>query len=216
MGNHESALRILRPIRDLQRVAGGPLLLAQVAMAVSDAKLAAESAHREPSSELSLIEPVSGMLLVGEARVLEGDARLKLGQADKAISAFYEADLWRAAGAVERLRSPTAALGRAMEARLSKSHVPNDLRGRLLESLGQHHLRSGEVGSGVRLLIKARAVPNYYGGVFETLSDGGSEVRTVLEELRADLRLPVRERKVIEDVLKSQSSKPLFKPVLPK
>jgi hypothetical protein len=85
-GDRQSALRILRSIRDLQRVAGGPLLLARVALALGDAKLAAESARREPGSELGLIEPVSGMLLLGEARALEGDARLKLGQADKAPS----------------------------------------------------------------------------------------------------------------------------------
>jgi len=112
-GDYESALRILRPIRELHRVVGGPLLLARVAWALGDAKLAAESTRREPNREGGLIEPVSSMLLVGEARVLEGDARLKLGQADKALSAFLAADLWQSAAAAERLRSPTAALKRA-------------------------------------------------------------------------------------------------------
>jgi hypothetical protein len=138
LGDRESALRILRPIRDLHRVAGGPLLLARVAMALGDAKLAAESAQREPDLEGTLIEPVSGMLLVGEARVLEGDARLRLGQADKALSAFLVADFWRSAAAAERLRSPTPPLERAMEARLKKSSISDDERGRLLEHLGAH------------------------------------------------------------------------------
>jgi tetratricopeptide (TPR) repeat protein len=202
-GDRESALRTLRPIRDLQRVAGGPLLLARVALALGDAKLAAESAHREPGSELGLIEPVSGMLLAGEARMLEGDARLRLGQADKALSAYLEADLWRSVEASARLCSPTADLEHAMEARLKKSKMPEDLRGRILEYLGVHRLRTGEVASGVHLLVKALAVPNCYGGVFETLSDGGSDMRKVLEKLRADARLPTRERMVVEDVLKT-------------
>jgi hypothetical protein len=89
-----------------------------------------------------------------------------------------------------------------MEARLKKSKMPEDLRGRILEYLGVHRLRSGEVASGVRLLVKALAVPNYYGGVFETLRDGGSDMRKVLERLRADARLPTRERMVVEEVLK--------------
>ena len=89
-GDHESALRILRPLRDLHRVAGGSLLLARVALALGDDKLSAEAAHREPDSEYGLIEPVSSIMRVRvrEASLLEGDVRLKLGQANEALSAF--------------------------------------------------------------------------------------------------------------------------------
>lgn len=137
-GNSEAALRILRPLRDLHRVVGGPLLLARVAWALGDFKLAAEFAHQEPDREGGLIEPVSSRLLVGEARVLEGDARLKLGQADKALAAYLVADFWQSAAAAERLRSPTSELKRAMEARLKKSGTPADQRERLLEYLGAY------------------------------------------------------------------------------
>jgi tetratricopeptide (TPR) repeat protein len=118
MGDHAAAVRILRPIRELDRVVGGPLLLAQAAFALGDFELAAASARREPDREGLLIEPVSSMLMIGEARVLEGDARLKLGQADKAVSAFYEADFWRSLEGWKRLCSPPVDLERAMEARL--------------------------------------------------------------------------------------------------
>jgi len=144
--DHESAFRILRPIRDLHRVVGGPLLLARVALAMGDAKLAAESALREPDREGGIIEPVSSRLLVGEARLLEGDARLQLGQADKALSAYLVADFWRSAAAAERLRSPTAELKRAMAARLKKSGIVDDQRERLLEYLHAHRLGAGEIG----------------------------------------------------------------------
>jgi tetratricopeptide (TPR) repeat protein len=138
VGDRDAALRVLRPIHDLPRLVGGPLLLARVALVLGDTKLAAESAHREPDGEGRLIEPVSSRLLVGEARVLEGDARLKLGEADKALSAFLEADLWQSADAMARLRSPTAELERAMKARLKKSGIPDDQRERLLEYLGAY------------------------------------------------------------------------------
>jgi tetratricopeptide (TPR) repeat protein len=206
-GDREAALRILRPIRDLQRVAGGPLLLARVALALGNAKLAAESARREPGSELGLIEPVSGMLLLGEARALEGDARLKLGQADKALSAYLEADLWRSADAAKKLRSPTIELEHAMTARLKRSSISGGLRGRLLQYLGAHRLRSGDVRGGVRLLVKALLLPEYAGD-FHALQSGGLAVRHALEELGSDPRLPARERKVVEDVLNTHTRKP--------
>ena len=210
-GDHESALRILRSIRDLHRVVGGPLLLARVALALGDAKLAAESAHREPDREGGLIEPVSGMLLVGEARLLEGDVRLKLGQAGKALTAFYEAQFWGSFEARERLHSPTVTLERAMEARLKESHLDEELRCSILEDLGGYRLRSGNVKGGVGLLLKALLLPEDPGG-FEDLEAGGPEVRKELERRLARPHVPARERERIEEVLKRQSPRTLAEP----
>jgi hypothetical protein len=206
-GDHVSALRILRPLRDLHRVVGGPLLLARVALALGDDKLAAEAAHREPDLEGGFVEPVSSILRVREACLLEGDARLKLGQADNALSAFYKAMFWGSDEATARLRSPTGALVRAMEARLKKSNVPDYLRSRILENLGEYRLRSGDVKGGVQLLVKALFLPTYPGG-WDSLQDGGPEVRKELEKLLASRRLTAGERERVEDVLKSPPSKP--------
>jgi hypothetical protein len=148
---------------------------------------------------------------VGEARLLEGDIRLKLGQADKALTAFYEAELWRSDDARARLRSPTVALEHAMEARLKKSHIDEDLRCRLLEYLGEYRLRSGDVKGGFRQLVKALFLPAYSCG-FEALQNGGPEVRKALDKLRADPRLSARQRERVEDVLKSQLPKPPAEP----
>ncbi|MGD0837027.1 MAG: hypothetical protein ABSB49_10345 [Polyangia bacterium] len=206
-GDHESALRILRALRDLRRVVGGSLLLARVALAVGDDKLAAEAANREPDRESFFVEPVSSMLLVSEARLLEGDARLKLGQADKALSAFYKAVSWGSDEARARLRSPTVALVRAMEARLRKSNVPEDLRCQILNDLGDYRLRSGDVKGGVQLLVKALFLPAYSCGS-DSLEDGGPEVRKEIEKILASRRLTARERERVENVMKSPPSKP--------
>jgi tetratricopeptide (TPR) repeat protein len=210
-GDRESALRILRPLRDLHRIAGGPLLLARVAWALGDWQLAADSAKRETDHEGSFIEPVSSIVFVGEARLLEGEARLKLGQADKALTAFHEAEVWSSLDAMERLRSPTPALERAMEARLKKSHLDEEFRCRILEYLGALRLRSGDVKAGVHLLTKALFLPEYSCG-FDALQSGGPEVRKVLEKLRASPRLTARERERIDEVLKPQLPRPLAEP----
>ena len=133
--------------------------------------------------------------------MLEGDARLKLGQADKAVSAFYEADFWLSLEGRERLCSPTAELERAMEARLGKHHLDDDLRGRLLECLGTSRLRSGDVASGVRLFGQAAGVPNFYPSL-GPLKQGGPAVREALEKLLVDPRVPKSERMATERLLK--------------
>jgi tetratricopeptide (TPR) repeat protein len=201
LGDHESTVRILRPIPKLDWVVGGPLLLARAAFALGDFELAATSAKRERDRQGSLIEPVSGLLMVGEARVLEGDAWLRLGQADKALSAFYAADRHRSLEGRERLCRPTAELERAMEARLRKHHLDDDLRGRLLEYLGTFRLRSGNVASGVRLFGQAAGVPNFYPSL-GPLKQGGPAVREELEKLVADPHVPRRERTAVDLILK--------------
>jgi hypothetical protein len=212
-GDHRSALRILRPIRNLDTVAGGPLLLARVASVLGEHKLAAESAHREPDLEGRLIEPVSGILLVGEARLLEGDLKLRLGQPHKALTLFLEAQTWRSSSveATKRLRLPSPALERAMEVRLRNPRLSECDRGNLLACLGSHRPRSGDVSGGVRLLVEALFLPECFDS-WTTLTQGGPEVRREIERLRNNPRLSTRKRELLEGILRGQPSRRMVEP----
>lgn len=63
-------------------------------------------------------------------------------------------------------------------------------------------MQKGELASGVRLLVKAQALPDCAGGVTEVMREHWQPVRDELERLRGDRRLSVRERKVVENLLR--------------
>lgn len=201
-GDRASALRVLQSVRGLNRVAGGPLLLAQIAAALGDWRVAAKAASQEPPLEGPLIEPVSGILLTGQARMLEAEAWLKLDQPDHALTAFLDAARYRGAGARERLHSPTPELRQAMEKRLRQPRVPNGHRGLILESLGVAHLASGDVATGLRLLVKAGALPECNCDVDSAMQHAGPDVYAEVAKLRGDKRLSRRERELVESICK--------------
>lgn len=196
-GDHTSALRLLRSLRALGSVAGGPLLLAKIAFAVNDWRLAADSARREPNREGPLCEPVSGMLLVGQARMVEADALLRLGETSRALSALLDAASWGQHEDVdERLRSASPEMIRAMRREADRPDTDRVLRGDLLCYLAVARLKAGDARGGARLLVEAVILDTRV-DVRRTALEGGPPLRNELTKLRAK-RLTTQERDAVD------------------
>jgi hypothetical protein len=201
-GNHASALHLLRSLYTLEGVAGGPLLLAKVAFAVGNWRLAVESSKREPQNEGPLVEPVSGILQVGQARLVEAEAWLKLRQSDRALSALLAAMDWGEHDeADKRLRCASPELTRAMERRLGSPRSDDYLRGELSRYLGIARIKGGAIEEGVRFLVRA-AVHNV--DVLPILIDGGEALRNELGGLRGK-GLSAQEQNAVERLWRALS-----------
>jgi hypothetical protein len=200
-GEHHAALEVLQPLRSLHLVAGGPLLLARVAFALGNFKLAADAARREPTLEGPLVEHVDGLLHIGEARTLEGDARLKLGQARRALLAFYDGIIYESPEPLRRLQWPVSVLRQAIEKEVRKPDVPDQMRGTFYECLGLGSLREGNISKGLGLLVKANVLPNYYGNAIELPQTGDNSIRDQLKRLLAGSQLSSKERAAVMKLL---------------
>jgi hypothetical protein len=194
-GELKAAMDILKAIPALGEFVGAPLLMARVALAMGDVRLAAETAGKESSDPSHHFEPVSGMDKAKEGKLFAGDAWLRLHQADKALTSYL---LAQSLGE-QRLLAPDESLLQAMEARFADPDADLKSRERLRGCLGAHKIRSGDVDAGVAMLVKSAVVTD--GSAVEILKKGGPEVRKALHKLRGKPRLDARERKIIGLVL---------------
>lgn len=202
-GQPAVAMKILRRITSLDRHAGGPLLMARVALAMGDVRLAAETASMERIDQYAFFffEPVSGMNQGRQAALFAGEAWMRLGKPDKALTAYLSADEL----ADVRLLAPPDDLLSAMDKRFRTQQDKGYPHERLRAYLGVLALRQGKIQAGARMLIQlaAHVGPEMAAAM---LKNAGTEVRQALERFREDPHVSQQERKRlqrIEDALGS-------------
>jgi hypothetical protein len=192
-GGVTAAMGILRAIPFLDHYVGASLLMARMALATGDVRLAAETASRETDDPSSHFEPVSSMDQSMEGARFSGDAWMSLHDSESALTEYLRA--WSLGDS--RLMDPPEDLRRAMERRFTNPTISPETRERLRGYLGIQKLRQGKPAAGVGMLVQSAA---YLGDGFATdaLRKGGPDVRAVLEKLRKDAHLSRKAREVVE------------------